>query len=262
MKITTRCARISTLLSILSSLTISAPVRAGAAAAIPVVVPIEASINLNGNSALAPFDSALPERFQQVYSSSAFNIVEGAGGGIIDAISFRVDASLGHPFIATIPNLQLNLSTTTRAPDELSSLFDENVGLNDTVVINPGEIRISSNGGGGFTSFDLYFTLNTPFRYNPADGNLLMDFRIYQGIKSSGTWSANPVAVLDGFNVIGDSVSTVYGYGSTMPSSGQVGSFGLATLFSVEPVPEPSTVALLVLSLGAVVLGRLKKGKG
>src|SRR5690349_17663570 len=169
MNITARCTRVNSLYFIVAVLVgpLIFPLQGTAADAATIILgPPEADSNLNGNSGLAPFDSALPERFQQVYSSSTFDILNGVGGGTILEISFRVDASLGHPFDATIPYFQLNLSTTSRSVDGLSSLFDENVGLDDTVVISPGELRINSNGGGGFTSFDIGFFLSTPFEYN------------------------------------------------------------------------------------------------
>lgn len=115
-------------------------------------------------------------------------------------------------------------------------------------------------GGGGITGFSTFFDFrDQPFFYDPSQGNLLMDFRIYRGLGSR----PGGVAVLDAFNVAGDSVSTVFGYGSSVPNSGLATSIGLATLLFVTPIPEPSTFALLCAGLGMLGLGwsRLRRGK-
>ena len=95
--------------------------------------------NLDGNSFLIPFNTSQSGRFQQVYDASLFNSLP-AGGGSVFAILFRVDPFLGQSFSAGISNLQINLSTTTRGVDGLSSSFDQNTGANDTVVLGPGRV--------------------------------------------------------------------------------------------------------------------------
>jgi len=146
-------------------------------------------------------------------------------------------------------------------PDGLSSVFSQNVGPNDTVVLGPTAVSLLSNGGGGITSFDVNFSFTTPFFYNPANGNLLLDIRIYQGFGQIGP--PQGVAILDAFSVVGDSVSSVYAFGGTLPTSGQTSTLGLATAFRIIPVPEPSTIALLAVGIGVLGLcwRRIKKHK-
>ena len=82
-----------------------------------------------------------------------------------------------------MPSVQVNLSTTTRGPDQLSSMFSENVGANDTVVYS-GQLNTDLIGGkyGGPTSWDFeIYPLAKAFLYNPDAGNLLLDVRIFQG---------------------------------------------------------------------------------
>ncbi len=126
------------------------------------------------------------------------------------------------------------------------------------VVLGPTRVGVGGSGGGGLSTFDVFFTLTRPFHYDPAAGNLLLDFRVIEG---AGT---NPgrIATLDAFDVVGDGVSSVYAYGSSLPAVGQVSSLGLATAFSITPVPEPSTLALFVIGFGvALVCWRLKKNR-
>ncbi len=201
--------------------------------------------NLDGNSLFRPFNDPDPGRFQQVYDASLFSTLPHGGGSIFE-IDFRVDPFLGQSFSTGIANLQINLSTTMRGPDGLSPVFDENTGINDMVVLGPGRIGIGGAGGGSFSSYSVFLSLAQPFYYDPAAGNLLLDFRIYA---SAGT-SPGRIATLDAFDVVGDGVSSVYAYGSTLPTVGQVSSLGLATTFVITPVPEPSTIALGAMFLG------------
>src|SRR4051794_22891244 len=73
---------------------------------------------------------AASTRFQQVYSGSDFQLL-GAGPGRITQIIFSLG---GAPLDLQLANVQIDLSTTARSPDALSSSFDQNVGQDDTVV--------------------------------------------------------------------------------------------------------------------------------
>jgi len=229
--------------------------------AVPFFGPPEAAGNLNGNANATPFDPAPPGRFQQVYDSSIFGSLAQSGGGYIAEISFRIDAFQGHSFMATIPSIQINLSTTTLFPDGLSSVFSQNVGSDDMMVFGPSAASLTGVGGGGVTGFHVSFSFSTPFFYDPANGNLLLDIRIHEGFGPIGP--PQGVAILDAFSVAGDSVSSVYAFGPTSPTSGQVSTLGLATAFHVVPVPEPSLIALLAVGVGMLGVGwkRMRKHK-
>jgi hypothetical protein len=119
-------------------------------------------------------------RLQNVYSSAQFS---SANAVIIRELRFRPSAIFGSAFSATVADLQINLSTTDKAVDGLSATFADNVGADDTVVFN-GSVDLSSaftGPAGGPKEFDIVIPLSTPFRYEPAQGNLLIDYRNRSG---------------------------------------------------------------------------------
>jgi hypothetical protein len=92
----------------------------------------------------------------------------------ITHLSFRADQGTG-PFSSQIPNLQINMSTTTAAPDALSSSFEANHGADNTQVFN-GPLALNTAGAlAGPGAFDITIPLSTPFLYVPSTGNLLVD---------------------------------------------------------------------------------------
>ena len=115
-------------------------------------------------------------RYQQVYNAPAFTNLD-PRFIYITVFGFRLDPSGKGSFPWTITNMQINLSTTQRAADNLSTNFAENVGTDDTIVFGPGRHDFPlSPAGEGFQ-----IQLDRPFRYNPALGNLLLDVRIFNG---------------------------------------------------------------------------------
>src|SRR5581483_11935447 len=117
-------------------------------------------------------------RYQQVYSSTEFSAPISITG-----IDFRV-SGFEPAFSATLPSIQIDLSTTSAAVDHLSDTFADNVGADDTVVFAKGALTLSGSAGGNpgvFKSFDVHIALTTPFVYDPSLGNLLLDVRNFEG---------------------------------------------------------------------------------
>ena len=180
-------------------------------------------------------------RYQQVYSATEFARA-GVDALLIIGLYFRPDQS-GHSFTATLPDIQFNLSTTTSNPDGLSTIFSENLGLDDTVVYERGSLALHSSGP-FFT--DIIVPLTTPFLYRPSQGNLLLDIRNFAGGETT---------FIDGAVVVGDSLSSIRAYtgdgtGSAGSLSGTASTYGIVTLFEYVPVPEPQTWLLLLLAMG------------
>lgn len=190
-----------------------------------VYAPPEATTILDGNSQFTPFDFS-SARFQQVYDSSVFPTLKESGGGWIRSIRFRGEPT-SHPILSAVESMQLNISTTLRGADELSAVFNQNYGIDDRVVVGPRRAVFFGSGFGDFSQ---------PYFYDPAKGNLLLDFRIYRGVD---VITPGQEIVLDAFNSGADSVSSVYAIGETnLPTSGQVSTLGLVTVFIVSPIPK------------------------
>jgi hypothetical protein len=123
-------------------------------------------------------------RNQQVYHASGFpsNVVW------ITELRFRPDRTYGNAFsTTTISNIQINMSTTTNNPGSLSSTFANNVGPDDTIVLD-GAVAVSSQFSGpsqGPKAFDIVIPLECPFRYDPSLGNLVVDIRNFSGSAAS-----------------------------------------------------------------------------
>ncbi|MGH8162750.1 MAG: alkaline phosphatase family protein, partial [Rhodanobacteraceae bacterium] len=199
----------------------------------PLVVPNEYTTAQADTGSLFPLFSDQPIRYQQVFAASQFGRFN-PGGGLINRIAFRGHGP-GIPFTGAVPQLQVNLSTTSRVPDGLSSVFADNVGSDDTQVFS-GALATTVTFDGDPTHFEVVINFSTPFYYNPAHGNLLLDVRNIEG----GTEVPPDDQELDGTIAEGDSVSRVYNYGDvSAPMAGQSGgvdendSYGLVTRFNI-----------------------------
>ena len=208
--------------------------------AVGVYFPPEAVIVRDGNSSLAgPFNTSTSSRLQQVYAHDAFPDPGFPAAFLIHGIYFRVDENAG-AFDETFPSVQVTLSTTSRGPDGLSTLFSENIGPDQTTVFGPGPLHLSGAGSG----FPVGFMFERTYLYDPSAGNLLVDIR---------NFGPGNASVLDAFNVLGDSVSIVGNEEVNSPTGSRL-TRGLATMFWVDivPIPEPGAGALLLLGLLAV----------
>src|ERR1041384_5807864 len=179
-----------------------------------------------------PFTPGLDRtvRYQEVFSASAFSAIP--FGGSITGLAFRLSCQQGELCqVLTQPTLQISFSTTTKAPDSLSSTFSDNVGADVTTVFGPGDATFSGTP-------QITLPLMHPFAYDPRRGNLLMDIRVTRGISTPAVRAASGS---------GDAASSVYAIGPTGAdsASGTIDTLGLYTGFLVTPVPEPSTIWLL-----------------
>jgi hypothetical protein len=212
-----------------------------------VVVPNSAAMTEGNSNNSYPFDLAegglSSQRYQQLYAASQFGGLP-SGGGLITQIVFRPDAFSGHAFTSTLPDIQIDLSTTSATDDGLSPTYANNVGADDTVVFARGPLTLSSGFTGppnGPKDFDIIITLTTPFHYNPANGNLLLDVRNFGG----GT-----TTFFDAVFQTGDGVSRVFN-SDVNSGTGTTDTEGLVTGFVI--VPEPGSAAMLLVGGGTLL---------
>lgn len=242
-----------------------------------VVVAPGAQITAEGSiSNFYPFgmDSTNPhnqnplvsQRYQQAYDASLFS---GYTAPLtISRISFRPDFEYGSAFTTTLLDIQINLSTTPTALGSLTGVFANNLGSNDMVVVNRGPLTLSSGFTGpvgGPMAFDILIDLDTPFIYDPAAGNLLMDVRNYAGQADKSifpvfdaeyspeiwrAWTTNPD--VDGVN---------------SPSTPYFGEMGLVTQFTFTQsedtpvIPAPPAVFLGLLGAGIVTWANRRRAQ-
>jgi hypothetical protein len=208
-----------------------------------VVVP-NALRGADGNSGVVVSPRA---HIQQVYASSQFSAL---GGPVsITQMSFRPDARLGSAFTATNPGLDVELSTTARSPGDLSTFFAQNIGADNTIVYRDAITFSSAFTGptdGRPKNFDITINFTTPFYYNPATGNLLVDFGSQGPLFGQ---ESIPIDAVQGSGTFGV-VSSIAGNIDSI--SGIPSTAGFVTRFTFTSVPEPASLVSLGLGLGLV----------
>jgi len=233
----------------LAVLLLSASVQA---APIVIVTP-NAQATVEGNTANSfPFGSA-SHRYQQIYGAEAFGALPGPS--LLSKIAFRpngtntgvLGSNLGKAF-SGIYSMTVHLSTSSFTPDNLPSTFDAAHGADKTQVVDGATLSSSFTGPpGGPMDFDIMLQLEAPFVYDPTQGSLLLEVRLWN---VSGDLSG----YLDVQEVNGDSVSRSW----TQNHNGGGGSRdtrGLVTQFTFIPAPAWGAVPLL----GALVLRRTRR---
>lgn len=186
-----------------------------------------------GNLAV-PNDPSTVLRVQEQWSASFFSDLP-VGGAWLVGIASRLDGNVGTETTFT-QNLEIDVSTSTR--DRISTSYQENVG--DDVVrvfVGSDEISYSVAGGGQSTNpFSDPLVFDTPFFYDPLEGDLVLDWRINGGVGSAifdsqeqGMAVANvgPIDGSSGSFTVSDHVITEFVFDVPEPSSGALGAFGV-----------------------------------
>jgi hypothetical protein len=148
-----------------------------------IVVPSNRETVVGNTGNAIPFGrsstSNEPVRYQQLYDASEFI---GIGDVItISEIRFRIDDGTPEEGPTTFDLIEVRFSTTSVANDELALVLDDNLGADDTMVFS-GSFTWDACGigtdpcSGPYPQpFDLAIPLTTPFIYDPAAGNLLLE---------------------------------------------------------------------------------------
>lgn len=179
--------------------------------------------------------SAKPMLYQQVYNAPDFSQVP-SGGSWIVSIALRdncedVDS-------ATRVDTEIFLSTSLRRADQLSTQFSENTGPDALRVYGPTNYLL-----GGFfhncvfsgVGNDYFMNLATPFFYNPAKGNLLLEMR--SRTARAGRPENRQSALVDAQDVFGDGVSRIAASSLTNSTAEIMDTVGAVTRFVFVPTP-------------------------
>jgi hypothetical protein len=191
------------------------------------------------------------QRYQQIYSSAQF----GGISGTIDQIAFRPDGISGAAFSSILSNIEIVFSVTSATPSTVTTDFNGNLGPSSTIVYS-GSLPLSSSFTGpvnGPKAFDIVIHLQTPFFYDPAQGNLIMQVKNFGGgITTQFDAEQNTLVMQRVENVDGNANGTVGIVGITVN--------GLVTQFDF--VPEPASIALFAFGMLAIaVFARRRSAK-
>lgn len=140
-----------------------------------------------GSNAISPlsvgsgfFGSTITGRWQQLYASSQFASI--TPGQSVTSVAFR-DPSSNSPLASTsiLDNIEVYLTKTSTAINGLSATYANNNNATTTLVYS-GSITFSRPFNNTIPrNFGYVINLQTPFAYDPADGNLMLDIIVKQG---------------------------------------------------------------------------------
>ena len=247
-----RTAPIGVLIAALVLLGAATPARAAFVTSPP-------GANTAGNGmGVAPFTSVGDtngNRYQQVYSSAFFLSV--GPDQAITAVAFRPKQGAFGTFIGSmliLSDVTVRLSTTPRNADT-----DFPNGLNADLATNVGaDVRTVFSGPLTLTTdrllfdtdvedFDFLIPFQTPFRYRPAAGNLLLEVIIPAGatVRSNGANFTQLDSFTDGFPSRDGTASATDANLLDGLTVGSNSTTGAVTQFTTVAVPEPASLALL-----------------
>ena len=160
-----------------------------------------------------------PQRYQQVYEASHFDGIS----GIIEQIRYRVDGFYSESFSNTY-DLEIRLSHTSVTATTLSTIFEDNIGGDETLVLDESAVVISGMGGSTPNPFNIIVDVDNLFAYNGVD-NLLVDITVFSGEGGPQFDSTNRGAAVDKMQRVWGCVSCTTG--------GISGDEGLVTTFEI-----------------------------
>jgi hypothetical protein len=160
-----------------------------------------------------------------IHDASQFGALPGPS--FLTKFAYRPDTILDQSGPRSL-TLRIYASTTSRSATEPSTTFAENLGTNNTLVFD-GTVTVTTGnlpGPGNTRQFDYVFPFTTPFLYDPAAGNLILDLQI----EASG--SAVTFDTVSGDPAIG----RVFYFGSSTATTGIIRDSHV-TQFTFEPPP-------------------------
>lgn len=142
-----------------------------------IVVPNSLATNDANSSTTAPPGGPTSVREMQIFDASQFGTL--SGPSFLTQFAWRPDMIPGFSGPRSV-NLRIYASTTTHSVTGLSMTFADNLGADNTLVFNGTLNWTTGNlpGPGNTRQFDVVFPCTTPFLYDPAAGNLLLEAQL------------------------------------------------------------------------------------
>ena len=192
-----------------------------------VVVPNALATN-DGNGSSTSTAGFASVRWLHIHDASEFGAL--SGPSFLTQFAYRPDRILGQSGPRSW-NLRIFASTTRRSVDELSTTFAENLGTNNTLVFD-GTVNVTTGnlpGPGNTRQFDYVVPFTTPFLYDPAAGNLVLDLQIV------GNGSA---LTFDTVLSVDPAIGRIFSFSSSTATTGTIWADNLVTQFTFKAPPE------------------------
>jgi len=141
-----------------------------------IVVPNSLATN-DGNGSATSTAGPASVRWLHIHDASQFGAL--SGPSLLTQFAYRPDRILGQSGPRSW-TLRIYASTTSRTVAEISTTFAQNIGTNNTLVFD-GTVTVTTGnlpGPGNTRQFDYVVPFTTPFLYDPAAGNLVLDLQI------------------------------------------------------------------------------------
>ena len=153
-----------------------------------VIVAPNALATNDGNSSITA-GSGGAFRSMLILDASQFGAL--SGPSFLTQIARRPDRIPG-PSGPLAMTYRIYVSTTSRSVAGMSTTFSQNIGTNNTLVFDGTITYTTANlpGPGNTRQFDIVTGFTTPFLYDPAAGNLLLDFQYSSFNGSLLQWDA------------------------------------------------------------------------
>ena len=209
-----------------------------------LIVPAAAETQMGANSIQT--SGYFRPGAQYFYGAEHFS-----GPVVINGFSFRMAVGSGLEGNTGVQNFQVSLSTTSATATGLNIVTPALNHGGDLTLVRNSPLDILSVGilnGDGVTDWAPSINFDTPFVYDPADGNLLMEFG---GTMPNGIFTTR---FIDGWEVDGAGLARV-----TPLTGGFISDqLGIVALFDTTPIPEPGSLLFLSFAAG-LGLGRRRR---
>ncbi len=207
-----------------------------------IVVPNALAEN-DGNGSSTSTAGPASVRWLTIHDASQFGAL--SEPSFLTQFAYRPDTILDQSGPRSL-TLQIYASTTSRSVAGLSTTFAENLGPDNTLVFD-GTVNLTTGnlpGPGNTRQFDYVFRFTTPFLYDPAAGNLVLDLQI----------EANGSAVT--FDTVsGDpAIGRIFSFGSSTATTGDFRDSHVTQL--TFDIPEPTVAVSVLFALGLLIAKR------